>query len=233
MLIMTLIGLAASYPERLNGADHMARLGVRNLGAGDRHAAVAVGLAFGLMPPLIATLTASVAAKNVRNIVGAERAAETVEAILAAPVRRSSLLAALLGAGLTITAVTWALITGPVLGAGAVLLLAADLRLAVPAGYLTLAILTPLPLAALGSGVVMALALLVPQATDLRLGLSGNWLPRIGALPALLLFLIVAWFPDIDIALAFACSAAVAGTAALVSFGWLAWKFNPTILLEK
>jgi len=163
-----------------------------------------VGLALaGLLaegPYLLGIFASFLGATAGQSSLGNERARGGLEAIFALPYTPEEILTGFLGASVALTLVSWLILTLASLGVAiGVLVTITRAGLHLSGSYLTLALFVPLPLALWANLISVVLAVVAPRLAQVRTGSTGNLTQLVAILPAIVVFLVAALDPQINL----------------------------------
>lgn len=224
--IAALTAMAAADPRIINGARGLAQTAVQ-FGVHPGRVAVAVGLAFFLVPVLAALQLSRMAANAVRAVIGQDRSLGSLELLCASPVSRRTLLGGILTAPILLVALDWLILTALLSVAGIISQLTLHINLSGKLGSAAWLIVAPLPLGVLGGALVLVLAVIKPGLTDQTAGPGSNVLRLASAAPALVVIVLIITFGQEwgeSAIVAGATIVAVVGYVAVISMLWRVFR---------
>lgn len=185
--------LAAADPRVINGARQLAATAVQ-FGVHPGHLAVAVGVAFLVVPVLVSVQLGRMAANSVRAVIGQDRSIGSLELLCASPASRRTLLAGVLTAPLLLAALDWLILTALLVAAGVAAQLTLHVNLGGRPSVVAAVLAAPLPLGVLGGALVLVVAIVRPGLTDQTAGPGSNVLRGVSAMPALVIVALIVLF---------------------------------------
>lgn len=195
------------------------------------------GLALSLLvvqgPYLMAMFASMVAVSQASDLLVADVESGGFEQLLAAPIERRQLVAASMGVALCISVIGWLVMTAVVLG-GAIAILNVTAQTSISLGwdYWVAALWVPLPLMLFATVIGAIVTLRLPRLARLRIGLAGNVTQLVALAPALTLFMLVNFVPDLPIVTVAVAATVGSVTVAAIAAAGLAQTMRTAALLE-
>ncbi len=139
-----------------------------------------------MAPAVLGMLVAVVATLTLPGVVADDVSGGGIEALLAGPIPRRSLFIAYLGAGLLLTAASWAVATLSFALVASVTAGVLGVSLSVSVAYVVALVVVPLSMAIWSATVTLFGALLYPGSLESKAGLNGGPIRLAAMLPALI-----------------------------------------------
>jgi len=140
-----------------------------------------------MTPAILGMLVALIATLTIPGVVADDVGGGAIEALLASPIPRRRLFDAYLGAGLWMTAASWAVATVTFAGAAAFAAFAGGLDVRLTSAYTAALIVVPLSMGLWSSAATLLGALLYPGSLESKAGMNGGPIRLLAVLPGLLI----------------------------------------------
>lgn len=226
-----LVAAALYFPRILTGPTrHAIDIGALQYGQAGSQSAIALAIVLNQAPYFVALIGALVGSNLAQNMVGQESTRGGIELLLSGPYSLAEVLSGILLVSFVLTAINWLGLSVAGVVGSAVLLHVLHVSLPALGSRLLVLLLFPLPLAYLSNLIGVILAIVFPQAAQIRTG-GFNLFQLIAVFPALAVMLIANFWPALDpISLAVgAMSAGLAGS--VLAMAVVGRIFDPSSLL--
>lgn len=236
VLICAAFVLAAKYfPQILTGPTHSSLQAMAALHPGvngDAGTARAWSALFLQVPYLATFLASTYVVSLLSSSLMTEAHKGGIEMLLAEPFRPRQIVAALFWNSLAISSVVWVAVVVLLLAAGAILVRV--LGLTPPHGVAAAGVALMLPLAGMlwAGQIILALHLLFPRLSTVRVGSSRAAVNYVATVPAMVAFLVITFRPELDPVRIAALFLSIGLLGAIVVTSLLSYAFRPATLLE-
>ncbi len=182
-------------------------------------------------PYLMALFAGILGASIAQSSIGNEAARGGFELLLGTVYKVGEVFVAFLLTSFVLTLVGWFVLALGTLGVAAIVLLLMQIHFHLPASYIVLVTVIPLPLALLANLGALLLGLIFPRLIQLRTG-STNVLQLLAMLPALALFILINVRPDLDLGKVAAAALGLGIVGSVCGIVLLQRRFRPELILE-